>query len=264
VSAISRAALDRLQKALAAGRLRVSSGAIAIRAAGLDREAEQATALLRRFESVSMTDAQALVAVQSMLEQTAPVEKGPTLVWSALNAHGTRATSVVVRELFERAETSVLVTSFSLGQHKQREGNPIFAPLVDRMRSRSQLQVVLVVHVFREGRGRAGREPVDAAIQRFARAFAREQWPWEPRPRVYFDPRVLLQTVGAVSTHAKAVVVDGRLSLITSANLTEAAQIRNIEVGVLLDDESLASQLKAQFDALIAANAMQALPGFDR
>lgn len=237
---------------------------MAVRAAGLDREAELAVALLRRFESASMSDAQALIAVQSMIEQTVPVDKSPTVVWSALNAQGTRTTSVVVRELFERAETSVLVTSFSLGHRKGSEGNPIFRPLADRMQSHDKLRVLLFVHLFREGRRTAAREPVDAVIQRFSREFARSQWPWERRPRVYFDPRVLQQRVGAVSTHAKAVVVDGRLSLVTSANLTEAAQLRNIEVGVLLDDESVANQLNAQFDALIASNAVQALPGFDR
>ena len=264
MTALSRAALDRLQKALATGRLRVSSGAIAVRAAGLDREAEFATSLLRRFESASMTDAQALIAVQSMIEQTVPPDTAPTVVWSALNAQGTRTTGVVVQELFERAETSVLVTSFSLGHRKGRAGNPIFLPLADRMKSHDQLRVVLVVHIFSEGRGRSAREPIDAVIQRFAREFARSQWPWERRPRVYFDPRVLEQRAGAVSTHAKAIVVDGRLSLITSANLTEAAQLRNIEVGVLLDDESVAQQMTAQFDTLISTGAIEALPGFDR
>jgi phosphatidylserine/phosphatidylglycerophosphate/cardiolipin synthase-like enzyme len=56
-----------------------------------------------------------------------------------------------------------------------------------------------------------------------------------PEPRVF------------ASLHAKCVVVDGRWVFVTSANFTDRGQTRNIEVGVLLDDERLAAVLEAQF-----------------
>jgi phosphatidylserine/phosphatidylglycerophosphate/cardiolipin synthase-like enzyme len=51
--------------------------------------------------------------------------------------------------------------------------------------------------------------------------------------------------------HAKAVVIDGRFTLLTSANFTEAAQQRNIEAGVLINDPRLAKRISCQFDLFV-------------
>ena len=42
--------------------------------------------------------------------------------------------------------------------------------------------------------------------------------------------------------------MDERLTLLTSANLTEAAHERNIEAGVMIDDARLAERVVRQFD----------------
>jgi phosphatidylserine/phosphatidylglycerophosphate/cardiolipin synthase-like enzyme len=55
-------------------------------------------------------------------------------------------------------------------------------------------------------------------------------------------------------------VVDDRVAFVTSANLTEAAQQRNIEAGVLVEGEGFARSLRAQFDALVDAGALRRLP----
>ena len=47
--------------------------------------------------------------------------------------------------------------------------------------------------------------------------------------------------------HAKAVVVDDRAAFVTSANLTEAALDRNIEVGVLSRERTLAAAWPGTF-----------------
>ena len=71
-------------------------------------------------------------------------------------------------------------------------------------------------------------------------------------PEVYYDPRSL-QAVGEESAclHAKCVVVDDARAFVTSANLTEAAQGRNIEAGVLLEDPLFARALRKQFESLV-------------
>jgi phosphatidylserine/phosphatidylglycerophosphate/cardiolipin synthase-like enzyme len=46
---------------------------------------------------------------------------------------------------------------------------------------------------------------------------------------------------------------------VTSANLTEAAQERNIEAGVLVEDEGLAHRLRLQFDGLIERGELRSL-----
>src|SRR5215472_1239084 len=75
----------------------------------------------------------------------------------------------------------------------------------------------------------------DALLRRFAERFVREEWPGQRVPELFYDPRSLVEGGAArASLHAKCIVVDGERAYIGSANLTEAAQLRNIEVGVVV------------------------------
>ena len=80
-------------------------------------------------------------------------------------------------------------------------------------------------------------------------------------PRVYYDPRSL-DPAGrtASSMHAKCVVIDGREALVTSANFTEAAQARNIELGLLVNSQSVARKIEEHFLALIREACLERLP----
>jgi phosphatidylserine/phosphatidylglycerophosphate/cardiolipin synthase-like enzyme len=49
--------------------------------------------------------------------------------------------------------------------------------------------------------------------------------------------------------HAKCIVIDGREALVTSANFTEAAQERNIELGLLVRSAEIASRIERHFQA---------------
>ena len=60
--------------------------------------------------------------------------------------------------------------------------------------------------------------------------------------------------------HAKAIVADDEVALVTSANLTEAAFERNIEAGVLSRDVSLATALVVHFRTLIDRRFLVPLP----
>ena len=60
--------------------------------------------------------------------------------------------------------------------------------------------------------------------------------------------------------HAKAVVADGESVFITSANLTEAAFDRNIELGLLVRDRTLAETAVIHFRTLIEKGLLQLLP----
>jgi phosphatidylserine/phosphatidylglycerophosphate/cardiolipin synthase-like enzyme len=57
--------------------------------------------------------------------------------------------------------------------------------------------------------------------------------------------------------HAKAVIVDGRNVLLTSANMTKAAYDKNIELGVLCRGGGIAQQIQSHFDALIARGVLE-------
>ncbi len=60
--------------------------------------------------------------------------------------------------------------------------------------------------------------------------------------------------------HAKAVVADDEAVFVTSANLTEAALDRNIEVGLLVRDRALAAAVSSHFRVLIDRGLLRPLP----
>jgi phosphatidylserine/phosphatidylglycerophosphate/cardiolipin synthase-like enzyme len=77
---------------------------------------------------------------------------------------------------------------------------------------------------------------------------------------VVYDPRALGEGESArASMHAKCVVIDGHTAFVGSAVLTEAAQQRNIEVGLIVRTPEVAYALKAHFDALIRHGFLKAL-----
>jgi superfamily I DNA/RNA helicase len=59
-----------------------------------------------------------------------------------------------------------------------------------------------------------------------------------------------------VLLHSKCVVVDERTAFITSANFTHNGQARNIETGVLIEDEKFAGELAGHWHTLIGAGLL--------
>ena len=57
--------------------------------------------------------------------------------------------------------------------------------------------------------------------------------------------------------HAKAVVVDGEVALVSSANLTAAALDRNIELGLLVRGGGIPRRLEAHFAELRAGGVLR-------
>jgi phosphatidylserine/phosphatidylglycerophosphate/cardiolipin synthase-like enzyme len=69
---------------------------------------------------------------------------------------------------------------------------------------------------------------------------------------VYYYPRSLELSPGKrTSLHAKCVVVDAQTVFVSSANFTEAAHERNIEIGLLLRSKLLAERIVRHFDVLV-------------
>jgi len=52
--------------------------------------------------------------------------------------------------------------------------------------------------------------------------------------------------------HAKVVLADGSMALISSANLTDSAMILNMEVGVLIHGGQLPRTLQSSFHRLLS------------
>jgi phosphatidylserine/phosphatidylglycerophosphate/cardiolipin synthase-like enzyme len=179
---------------------------------------------------------------------------GLEIVTSGPDATGaTRDTGVVMRELFTAAEERVLVVGFAVHQ-----GRWVFRALAERLDERPQLSVRLCLAVAR----RPGDSSKSSGImERFATRLREQEWPGSRLPDAFYDPRALLEgEAGRASLHAKCVVVDGSAALVGSANFTEAAQQRNIEVGLLAHSTAIAQSIEAHFDGLIRRGLLKALP----
>jgi phosphatidylserine/phosphatidylglycerophosphate/cardiolipin synthase-like enzyme len=176
-----------------------------------------------------------------------PEGKGVELVATGPAVAGLvhRETSVVIHDLFAQAEKSVLVAGYAVFQ-----GQKIFQPLAERMISRPGLQVRLFFDIARSHRDTSASSEL---IRQFIDRFRRDDWPAEaPVPQLFFDSRSLDSPGGVkASLHAKCVVVDTRTTFISSANFTEAALERNIELGLLASNPDLALQVTSFFDRLI-------------
>lgn len=177
------------------------------------------------------------------------------LVWSGPEVLGidNRDKGVVVRDLFGRAEESILLSAYSVHQ-----GRELFHVLAERMKERPALRVELFLDIRRDYQDAA---PESVILNRFAQRFVNDEWPVDaPLPMVYYDPRSLLMAADVRSClHAKCVVVDRRIAFVTSANFTEAAQNRNIEVGAMIHIRSFAESLADQFCVLLRAGTLKRL-----
>jgi hypothetical protein len=176
-----------------------------------------------------------------------PLEDLVDLVTTGPEAGGVanRSTAVVVSELFRNAQRSVLVAGYSVYQ-----GQKVFHALAEQMTQNAGLQVRMFLDVPRK---QGDTSSASAQIARFVHEFKRSQWPHGmPLPNVYCCEQLIEGQDGKPgSLHAKCIVVDDDRVFVSSANFTEAAQQRNIEVGLLLQSRVVAERLCRFFDALI-------------
>jgi phosphatidylserine/phosphatidylglycerophosphate/cardiolipin synthase-like enzyme len=180
------------------------------------------------------------------LSSRSPLEVLVDLVTTGPEAGGVanRSTAVVVSELFRAAEHSVLIAGYAVYQ-----GQKVFRSLGDRMLQYPELDVRMFLDVARKP---SDTSSADALIARFVHQFKTSQWPnGMPLPNVYCCEQPITQNGKPGSLHAKCIVVDGKHVFVSSANFTEAAQERNIEVGLLVQSGAIADRICRFFDALL-------------
>jgi phosphatidylserine/phosphatidylglycerophosphate/cardiolipin synthase-like enzyme len=181
------------------------------------------------------------------------------LVWTGPEVFGTesRDTAVVARELFNSARHSVLISSFAIDQGTK--GHEIFRPLVSQMDANPKLNVRLFLNVKRNYNDKT---PTSTLLQQFTENFRKHVWVGRQLPEVFYDPRSLEpSTQTNACLHAKCIVIDEDRVFVTSANFTEAAHHRNIEVGVLISNQIAARAIRSQFEMLVAQKILQRVPG---
>lgn len=188
------------------------------------------------------------------VEEAAARTPRPDLVWSGPAVPGVNArdTRRVYEELLGSATQSVWACTYAFF-----DGPRAFEVLARRMDSTPALGATLLLNIQRR---RGDTTPADQLVRRFAERFWNVDWPGKSRPRVYFDPRSLEEGGPSGVLHAKAVVTDGESVFVTSANLTEAALDRNIEMGLLVRDRALAASVSSHFQKLIDNSLLAPLP----
>lgn len=155
-----------------------------------------------------------------------------------------RDTAVVTRELFARAQRRVLAVGYAVHQ-----GDLVFRTLAERLDQTPGLEALLCLDISRKP---GDTSIADDVISRFAERFAKAEWPGKRLPQIYFDPRSLTgPSKNRTSLHAKCIVVDGAAALVTSANFTQAAHERNIELGLYVKKISVCRQIEVHFSHLI-------------
>ncbi len=191
------------------------------------------------------------LTINLLLEQRQEGSSGAAeLVWSGPRAGAAgiaRDQAVLIREMVERCEQRLLITTFNI----YRKG--FIAGLLDRIQQRLEacpgLVARMVVNIARP-------KGSTVVAEQLRQAFVQNTWnalwdPGRPRPRGYFDPRSLdLSRDRPTVFHVKCCVADAEL-LVTSANLSDSAQFDNCELGIHFPNGNRPDAVWGHFDRLI-------------
>ncbi len=244
---------SRLSLALESGLLVPPYSAVAVRSMVGGDHQHAIMQVLDEWERGGVS-AEAGVTWLNSLARTAERAPAPDFVWTGPEVVGLHArdTRRVYEELIGSAQHSIWVCSYAFFN-----GPTAFATLAARLDANPRLKVTLLLNIERR---RGDTTAADSLVRRFADHFWNEAWPGNERPKVYYDPRSVADDRPGGVLHAKAVVADDEAVFITSANLTEAAFDRNIEMGLLVRDRTLAATTVLHFQTLIEQGLLQLLP----
>jgi phosphatidylserine/phosphatidylglycerophosphate/cardiolipin synthase-like enzyme len=243
---------QRLCTALESGLLRAPYTTVALQAAGAGTS-DEILGALNELADLGVRDRAAAAWLRS-LDDAAKRSSTSDVVWSGPEVPGLHArdTRRVYEELLSGAQSSVWVSTYAFF-----DGPQAFSTLARRMDEATALHVTLLLNIQRK---RGDTTAADQLVRKFTDRFWKTDWPGKRRPAVFFDPRSLEPEGPGGVLHAKAVIVDDEGLFITSANLTEAALDRNIELGLLVRDRSLALTVSSHFQGLIDRHLLHPLP----
>ena len=191
------------------------------------------------------------LAVNLLLEQRQQMASLQSeLVWSGPSggaADHARDQAVLMREMIERVEKRLLITTFNI----YRKGfiKDLLEQIQQRMALHPDLKARMVVNIARPKNSRVIADQLRAD---YAQNVWDKLWkPSMPRPSGYFDPRSLdLQRERPTVFHVKCCVADDEL-LVTSANLSDSAQFDNCELGIHYPQGRRSDDVWNHFDRLI-------------
>jgi phosphatidylserine/phosphatidylglycerophosphate/cardiolipin synthase-like enzyme len=244
----------RVAGALASGLLAAPYSATSLRSVmGNEEGSDEVAGALHELNRLGVSGPAAAAWIQTVEDATSRVPR-PDLVWSGPEVPGLHArdTRRVYEELLGSAERSVWASTYAFF-----DGPKAFETLARRMDARAELNVTLLLNIQRK---RGDTTNAGQLVRKFADRFWSTDWPGTSRPRVFYEPRALEMEGPAGVLHAKALVTDDEAVFVTSANLTEAAFDRNIEIGLVVRDRALAASVSSHFRQLIDRGLLHPLP----
>ena len=246
---------DRVAGAMDSGFLSHDSAFNLVRrVVGADDDARLVMEVLKALGEAGVSVQAGAEWLRSLNRERAATSR-PELVWTGPeppNMHA-RETRRVYEEMIGQATRSLWISTYAF-----YDGRSAFEQLSGRMDALDALEVNLVLNISRQ---RGDTSSAEEQVRRFADRFWNHEWPGRRRPRVLYDPRALAEDAAGGVLHAKAVVRDEEAVFVTSANWTEAAFDRNIELGVYLPDRTVARGIVEHFRWLIQGQQLSHLPG---
>lgn len=246
-------ALESLAQALKSGRLKPPYTAFTVAEWAPQSVRDSLATELVSLQTCGFTTTTLAITLEALAEDAAAKQRAidqVQLVWTSPDEAGphVRDTSVVVGQLLSEARRSLWISTYNIFN-----GQEVFLPIQEAWTFRPELEVVLILNVPPNE---------DGAVEKYARSFWRYHWPWSRKPAVFYDPRGLEKAPGAPACqHAKCILVDGVTAFITSANFTESAHERNIELGVLFrENPKVTLAIRSKFESLIQNGFLQPLP----
>jgi phosphatidylserine/phosphatidylglycerophosphate/cardiolipin synthase-like enzyme len=243
VASLPDGALDALERAFRAG---LPDSAI-IDAVPTDAFRDRARALIAARD-VAAADSTAVGLALSAArdrEQAARAQQ-VSIVWTGPETAGipVRRTEQALLELIAGALERLIVVSFAV--YKVPEVAAALISCAER-----GCDVAIVLESEAESRGKVSYEMSQALGSAVANHATLYTWPAELRPETGNGKRA--------SLHAKCAVADKKRLLVSSANLTEYAFTKNIELGLLVEGGDVPGRVQQYFDALIAHSTLRAI-----
>ena len=253
IRSLPASTMQSIAQALRAGRLKPPYTAFAVAEYAPQAARESLASEFLSLQTFGFTPSTLAVTLEALAEDAAARQRARDqiqLVWTSPDEEGphVRDTSVVVRQLLSEARQSLWISTYSIFN-----GQEVFLPIEEAWTFRPELEVVLILNVPPNE---------DAAVEKYAWSFWKYHWPWTRKPAVFYDPRGPEKTlVSPACQHAKCILVDGVTAFITSANFTESAHERIIELGVLFrDNPRVAESIRSKFESLIQNGFLKPLP----
>ena len=164
------------------------------------------------------------------------------LVWTGPKSLSvpSRRTEQVLLDLIEGATKEILLVSFAIYRVDR-----LLEALCSAMTS--GVVVTVVAETSKDNEGTSSFDMTTSLRKKLPKARFLH-WPLDMRGA---DEK---GNIGAL--HAKCAVVDRSKLFISSANLTDFALTKNMELGVLIQDQALAERVSAHFDHLIAEGVL--------